>query len=219
MYGFLVDTCRYSVKTIFLERLTNNMLNFKSVLSFYNWHPLIIWTSFHIQDITTTINQYNTFHHLRQISTAKSLHLLKIFFPRSITTFFYHYGREKKVERGIKWNSVSSSRSSHRRFSVKKGVLRNFAKFTGKHLCQRLFFNKVAGLGLGSATLLKKRLWHRCFQVNFAKFLRTPFLIEHVWTSAFVFTTLFRVNITVRTRSNSTKKLYWLFTKEIIALR
>ena len=27
-----------------------------------------------------------------------------------------------------------------------KGVLRNFAKFAGKHLCQRLFFNKVAGL-------------------------------------------------------------------------
>ena len=28
----------------------------------------------------------------------------------------------------------------------KKGVLRNFAKFTGKHLYQSLFFNKVAGL-------------------------------------------------------------------------
>ena len=26
------------------------------------------------------------------------------------------------------------------------------------------------------AALLKKRLWHRCFPVNFAKFLRTPFL-------------------------------------------
>ena len=26
------------------------------------------------------------------------------------------------------------------------------------------------------ATLLKKRLWHRCFPVNFAKFLRTSFL-------------------------------------------
>ena len=26
-----------------------------------------------------------------------------------------------------------------------KGVLRNFAKSTGKHLCQSLFFNKVAG--------------------------------------------------------------------------
>ena len=36
-------------------------------------------------------------------------------------------------------------RSSHRRYSVRKGVLRNFAKFTGKHLCQSLFLNKVAG--------------------------------------------------------------------------
>ena len=26
------------------------------------------------------------------------------------------------------------------------------------------------------ATLFKKRLWRRCFPVNFAKFLRTPFL-------------------------------------------
>ena len=40
----------------------------------------------------------------------------------------------------------------------KKGALKNLAKFTGKHLCQSLFFNKVAGL------------------VNFTKFLRTPFL-------------------------------------------
>ena len=28
----------------------------------------------------------------------------------------------------------------------------------------------------GPATLLKKRFWHRCFPVNFAKFLRIPFL-------------------------------------------
>ena len=27
----------------------------------------------------------------------------------------------------------------------KKGVLKDFAKFTGKYLCQSLFFNKVAG--------------------------------------------------------------------------
>ena len=38
----------------------------------------------------------------------------------------------------------------------KKVVLNNFAKFTGKHLCQSLFFHKVAGLR--PATLLKKRL-------------------------------------------------------------
>ena len=29
-------------------------------------------------------------------------------------------------------------------------------------------------------TLLQKRLWQRCFPVNFAKFLRTPFLREHL---------------------------------------
>ena len=68
----------------------------------------------------------------------------------------------------------------------KKGVLRNFAKFTGKHLCQSLFFNKVAGLRPG--TLLKKILWHRCFLVNFTKFLRTPFLTEHLgWLLLFLF--------------------------------
>ena len=64
------------------------------------------------------------------------------------------------------------------RCSVRKGVPRNFGKFTGKHLCQSLFFNKV--VGLRPATLLKKRLWHRCFPMNFPKFLRTPFLTEHL---------------------------------------
>ena len=34
------------------------------------------------------------------------------------------------------------------RCSVRKGVLRNFGKFTGKNLCHNFFFNKVAGLGL-----------------------------------------------------------------------
>ena len=31
--------------------------------------------------------------------------------------------------------------------------------------------------------ILKERLWHKCFPVNFAKFLRTrfPFLIEYLW--------------------------------------
>ena len=59
-------------------------------------------------------------------------------------------------------------RSSHRRCSVKKCVLRNFEKFTGKNLCQRLFFNKVARLRL--ATLSKKCLWHRCFVLLIFRF-------------------------------------------------
>ena len=64
-------------------------------------------------------------------------------------------------------------RSSRSEVLCKRGALKNFAKFTEKRLCQSLFFNKVTGLS--PATLLKKKLWHRCFPVNFAKFLRTPF--------------------------------------------
>ena len=55
-------------------------------------------------------------------------------------------------------------RSSHLRCSVKKGVLRNFAEFTGKYLCQRLFFNKVAGLR--HATLLKRSHWHTFCEIS-----------------------------------------------------
>ena len=52
-------------------------------------------------------------------------------------------------------------RSSHRSCSLKIGVLKSFAKFTGKHLCQCLFFNKVAGLR--PATLFKKTLGKNTF--------------------------------------------------------
>ena len=55
-----------------------------------------------------------------------------------------------------------------------KRYFRNLEKFTGKHLCWSIFFNKVAVLR--PTTLLKKRLWNRCFPVNFAKFLKAPFL-------------------------------------------
>ena len=75
--------------------------------------------------------------------------------------------------------SVMKNRSSRPENFYKKGVLRNFTKLTGEHLCQGLFFNKVAGLR--PATRLEKRLWHRCFPVNFVKFLRTPFYIKHLW--------------------------------------
>ena len=32
----------------------------------------------------------------------------------------------------------------------------------------------------GTCNFIKKRLWHRCIPVNFAKFLRTPFLTEYL---------------------------------------
>ena len=47
----------------------------------------------------------------------------------------------------IVWNfEFSLSKGSRSEVFCKIGVLRNFAKFTRKHLCQSLLFNKVAGL-------------------------------------------------------------------------
>ena len=57
-------------------------------------------------------------------------------------------------------------RSSHQRCSLRKGVLRNFPKFTGKHLCQRLFSNKVAGLA------------------KFCEMSKNTFFTEHIRTTA-----------------------------------
>ena len=51
---------------------------------------------------------------------------------------------------------ITSSKKQPAKLFYKKSVPRNFAKFTRKHLCQDLFFNKDAGLS--PATLLKKRL-------------------------------------------------------------
>ena len=62
---------------------------------------------------------------------------------------------------------------------LNKGVLRNFAKFTGKYLCQSHVFNKVTGEAR-PVTLLKTWLWNKSFPMNFAKFLRTPFIIKHL---------------------------------------
>ena len=54
------------------------------------------------------------------------------------------------------FDKLKPYRSSRLEVFCKKGVLRNFTKFTGKCLCQSLIFNKVAGLW--PANLVKKRL-------------------------------------------------------------
>ena len=76
-------------------------------------------------------------------------------------------------------------RSSPQEVFCKKGVLGNFAKFTGKHLRHSLFFNQIADPM--SATLLKKRLWHRCSPVNFAKFFKNTFFYRTPVMAASVF--------------------------------
>ena len=74
---------------------------------------------------------------------------------------------------------MDTSGSSRSEVFCKKGVLRNFTKFTGKHLCQSLFFNKVAGPGQ-ACNFIKKETLAQVFSCEFCEiskntfFYRTP---------------------------------------------
>ena len=66
------------------------------------------------------------------------------------------------------------------RCSVEK-VFIDILQNSQENTCARVsFLTKLQALGLRPATLLRKRLWHGCFPVSFAKFLRTPFFTGHI---------------------------------------
>ena len=91
-------------------------------------------------------------------------------------------------------------RSSHRRCSVKKCILEKvFAKFNGKHLCQRLYFNKVAGL-----KAVKQRL-AQVFSCEFIEISKNTFITEDLRTtgSAFSFSEKLGKNVFLKISQSS----------------
>ena len=71
-------------------------------------------------------------------------------------------------------------RSSHRRCSIKTGVLKNFAKFTRQHLCQSLtvFLKKVF------CKFIKKETLTHVFSCEFCEIFQNTFFTENIWTTA-----------------------------------
>ena len=67
-------------------------------------------------------------------------------------TFFFFFFSGKQLigsyEQDLLFKNQQRFGSRHRRYFITEGVVRNFAKFTGKDMCQSVFFNKVAGLSL-----------------------------------------------------------------------
>ena len=70
------------------------------------------------------------------------------------------------VKRQLETNFKEEEQINSRRMSQKRCLKQ-------ETVTQRCSINKVI------STLFKKRLWYRCFPVNFAKFVGTTFLTEH----------------------------------------
>ena len=73
----------------------------------------------------------------------------------------------------IYFNVYILEKNSHWKCSVKKFLLK---------ISQNSWENTCARISC-SPTLFKKSLWHRCFPLNFVKFVRTLFFTEHLWTT------------------------------------
>ena len=84
---------------------------------------------------------------MREIMTKTSFIILRNFLRRFDSWFIKYF---------MSYSGFHTANQTQKQTSevfYKKDVLKNLAKFTGKYLCQSLFFNKVAGLRL--PTLLK----------------------------------------------------------------
>ena len=58
------------------------------------------------------------------------------------------------------------------------------------------------------APFLKRGLWHRCFPVNFVKFLKMPFSIEHLWWMLLLILKLSSLKHRSRHRTSYKKELF-----------
>ena len=102
---------------------------------------------------------------------------------------------------------TSISRGSRLKVLNKIGVLENFGKFIGKHLCWSLFFKKWR---LAASNFIKRET---LADVNITKFLLTSFLQKNLReTASVVLFKLFSINLLIFLACCSTivKKYYFM---------
>ena len=83
----------------------------------------------------------------------------------------YHW-LSSVIEKWWLFDYYGNGGSSRPEVFCKKGVLRNFAKFTGKHLCQSLLFNKVVGQ---ACNFIKKDTLAQVFSCEFCEISKSTF--------------------------------------------
>ena len=101
-----------------------------------------------------------------------------------ITTYHIHTQKSTRSPFDIQISTEGQSpsknpmkfRSSHHRWSIIKGLLKNLSKFTGQHLCQGLFFNQVAGLRPKTCNVIKKGTLVQVFSCEFCEISKNIFI-------------------------------------------
>ena len=87
-----------------------------------------------------------------------------LFRTQNVTTFFKYDDLQHLVVSALV--SIFLDRSSHPEVFCKKGVLKKFAKFTGKHLCQSLFLK---------SNFIKKETLAQAFSCEFCEISKNNF--------------------------------------------
>ena len=97
-------------------------------------------------------------------------------------------------------------RSTRPEVFCKESVLKNFTKFTGKHLCQILFFSKVQ--------LLKRETLAQVFSCEFCEIFKNTFFIEHLqWLLLTI-----QISITLKLHYNLHWNVWNIFFKSYLKL-
>ena len=156
---FQVSKPLYNIILSFLKILKNLVKFWKDVLT----HLITTWSRLEVK-----IAEYSISCHW-----PLSIHHENIRKKEVFSDIFRGYRKRPVARNGLscsvlcciyfKLKVKTPNKNSHTRCSVKKDVLKNFVKFTGKHLCQSLFLIKL------QATL-----------ITLTSFYRTP-LDDYFW--------------------------------------
>ena len=151
------------------------------------WHKkflLIFCSTFHLFDpgqhsqlIIETKHQNklrNTFKFKRRQNDANDVALMSL--QLTLNIYFTPFRVSIVTFEQVNADLHMTSRTVFRTLAnICHGATIEVASFK-ENTCARASFL----IKLRASDLLKKRLWHRCFSVNFAKFLRTHFLAGHL---------------------------------------
>ena len=116
-------------------------------------HELIFEVLWYIILIITWIKPMFSF---TELVTCNPMQICSWIFPKHFEKNFL----SDNCERLLPYINFHILRNSH----LEKGVLKSFTKFTGKHQRQSLILIK-----LQAYCYIKKRLWQRCFPMNFCE--------------------------------------------------